>query len=295
MKKGSRLLVTGASGFLGARILLEARERGVPVVGAARSPWGETEVVPVDLAREGEGERLLEEVRPGAVIHAAAMSRIPHCEKDPERAARVNRDGTRALAEAAARREIPFLYVSTDHVFDGNSAPYGPEDPPSPVSVYGRTKAEGEEAVQRTGGSWRVVRVSLLFGRSPGRGNLGASEGLLALLARGERPLLFTDEFRTPLDVGQAARCLLDLLQAPPGRILHLGGPERISRFSFGLLVARAAGLDPGLLRKGLRADRPEHASRPADLSLDSSATLPFLEAPPSPPAEALAALYGGK
>ncbi len=294
MKKRAKLLVTGASGFLGARLVQEARRRGWLVIGASRSPREGSGGIRADLARRGEGERLLEEVRPGAVIHGAALSRIPDCEKDPELAARVNRDGTGELARAAAGEGIPFLYVSTDHVFDGNSAPYAPEDPPSPVSVYGRTKAEGEEAVRRAGGDWRVARVSLLFGRSPGRGNLGASEGLLALLARGEKPLLFTDEFRTPLEVGQAARCLLDLLQAPPGRTWHLGGPERISRFAFGLLVVRAAGLDPGLLRKGLRTDRPEHASRPADLSLDSSATLPFLETPPSPPAAALAAVYGG-
>ena len=148
MKKRARLLVTGASGFLGARLVLEARRRGWFAFGASRSPWEEDGAVQADLARRGEGERLLEEVRPEAVIHGAAMSRIPDCEKDPELAARVNRDGTGELARAAARRDLPFLYVSTDHVFDGNSAPYGPEDPPSPVSVYGRTKVEGEEAVR---------------------------------------------------------------------------------------------------------------------------------------------------
>ncbi len=294
MRKRPRLLVTGASGFLGACLVQEARKRGFAVTGVCRSLPGKGWGIQADLGREGEAGRILEEARPDLVVHAAAMSRIPECEKDPEEAFRVNRDGTRALAEAAARAGVLFLFVSTDHVFDGKKAPYRPGDPPSPVSVYGRSKAEGEEAVRNTGGTWQVVRVSLLYGKSPGRGNPGASEGLLALLARGGRPRLFTDEFRTPLEVGEASRCLLDLLQAPPGRTWHLGGPERVSRYSFGLLLARAAGFDPALLERGSRLDRPEFASRPRDLSLDSRETHPFLDAPPSPPAAALEALYRG-
>ena len=297
MHKRPGLLVTGASGFLGARVVLEASRRGFQVTGSSRSPFS-LEGIPwieADLSREGEAERLLEETTPDFLIHAAAMSRIPDCGKDPERAVRVNRDATGALARAAAGRGALFLLVSTDHVFDGNSAPYGPDDPPSPVSVYGRTKAEAEEAVRKAGGRGQVVRVSLLFGKSPGRGNMGASEGLLALLRRREKPFLFTDEFRTPLAVDDAARGLLDLLRAPAGGTWHLAGPERISRFDFGVLVAKAAGLDPAALQAGLRTDKREHASRPADLSLDSRKTLPFLENPPGPPEAALAGIYGGK
>jgi len=292
LKKDGTLLVTGASGFLGAWVVLEARARGLSVLGSSRTPLEGFPWRRADLSRPGEAERLLEEVRPAAVIHAAASSRIPDCRKDPDLARRINVEATAALAAGAARLGAAFLFVSTDHVFDGKSAPYAPGDPPSPLSVYGRTKVQGEEAVRAAGGDWRVVRVSLLFGRSEGRGNLGASEGLLALLDRGERPLLFTDEFRTPLAVDEAARGLLDLLQAPPGRILHLAGPERLSRYDFGVLAVRAAGRDPALLERGLRTDRAEHASRPADLSLDCRETLPYLERPPSPPGVALARIY---
>ena len=290
---GARILVTGASGFLGARLVQEALARGMDAAGASRKPFGRegwegVDWFLADLSRQEEARELIDRARPRWVIHAAAVSRISDCDRDPERAVRVNRDGTAALARAAARRGAGFLFVSTDQVFHGESAPYGPDDRPSPVSLYGRTKAEAEEVLRDEGGDWRVVRVSLLYGLSPGRGNRGASEGLLDLLRRGERPLLFTDEFRTPLAVDQAARALLDLLEAPPGRIYHLAGPERISRYDFGVLTARAAGLDPGLLRAGKRADRPEHAGRPADLSLDCRETEPFLREKLLSPREAL-------
>src|SRR5581483_5276147 len=84
--------------------------------------------------------------RPAVVIHAAAMADVDACEREPERAEAVNARGTAHVADACASLGARLIYVSTDYVFDGEAGPYREDDPPQPLSVYGRTKLAGERA-----------------------------------------------------------------------------------------------------------------------------------------------------
>jgi dTDP-4-dehydrorhamnose reductase len=117
------------------------------------------------------------------------------------------------------------------------------------------------------------VRLPLLYGDSFGRGR-GASDSLLAAIARGERPTLFTDEWRTPLDVEDAARALVELAGTGTSGILHVGGPDSMSRHELGLAVLRARGMDEAsaraAIRPGTRAEAGLEAARARDASLDS-------------------------
>lgn len=285
-----RLLLTGAGGFLGRYLHAEAARRRMEVIALSRRPAQERGWRAVDLALPGAAARLVEELRPEAVLHAGALARIHQCAREPGLARRVNGEATAELAWAARAAGAQFLYVSTDQVFSGTRAPYGPGDPPEPVSVYGESKALGEEGAAAAGG--RIVRIALLYGKSAD-GATGASDALLAALARGERPVLFSDEFRTPLAVDEAAGALLDLLESAGGGTWHLGGPERLDRSALGRLVCRAAGLDEGRLEAGLREQSPEHAGRPPDLSMLSAAAYARLAQKPSRPWDALRRIYG--
>jgi dTDP-4-dehydrorhamnose reductase len=120
---------------------------------------------PVDLADAGAVAAAFREARPDAVLHAAALARVADCHRDPERARRVNAAGSAVLAELAAAAGARLVLVSTDLVFDGARAPYREEDPPAPVSVYGRSKVAAEGAVLAVPRA-AVARVSLLFGPS---------------------------------------------------------------------------------------------------------------------------------
>lgn len=284
---GSRraLLVLGGSGFLGVHLVEAALGTGGPwerVVFASRSP--ETAPLSAEAAAAARGEALdlvadealeglLERIDPGWVISAAAMARAADCERDPEAALRTNRDLPRRLGVWAAPREVRVLAISTDLVFGARPAPAGgfrEEDAPGPLSRYGESKLAGEEELLRVWPRALIARLPLLYGDSRGRG-AGATDQVLAAWARGETPTLFTDEWRTPVEVRDAAEALLSLVPGEAGGRVHLGGPERITRAELGRRLASrigALGRPSGALREAPRKHAPGEAPRAADTSL---------------------------
>jgi dTDP-4-dehydrorhamnose reductase len=229
--------------------------------------------VALDLERPETLALVLDRVRPEAIVHAAAVSRPPWAEAHPEEAMAVNRDASGCLARLAAKRQVRLVAVSTDLVFPGRpGGGYREDDEPSPLGVYGRSKLEGERAVLAAWPRALVVRTSLLVDT----GRLALSR-LLPGLESGAVPL-YADEWRSPIAVGDLALALLELAQGHAAGVLHLGGPERLSRFELGRLLVDALGLDPGLLRRASQRDAPP-PPRPSDVSLDSSRALGLLRA----------------
>ena len=303
MNDETSTLVFGASGFLGAhvaaRAILLAREEatfadplGPPVYGTSRAPddapsfcdprdalgWVET-----DLQRDGSPRAVLESTRPAYVILCAAVSRVGECAADPALAERLNAGVPAEVAEWCETSGARLVHVSTDMVFGAEDAPSGglTEDAaPAPLNPYGATKAAGESAVLGACSSALVVRLPLLYGNSAGRG-LGASDSLLEAVAGEVSPTLFTDEWRTPLEVTNAAEALVELLYGDEAGILHVAGPDRVSRYELGLAVLGAMGLPPAEARAAVQAGVSEGAAagtRPRDVSLDSSRAEALLE-----------------
>jgi dTDP-4-dehydrorhamnose reductase len=264
-------LVTGASGKLGGYLLRELQGRGADVVAWSGSRTGESFGVllrPVDL---GDADRVAEAFRsaaPDVVVHAGAMALVSDCFRAPERADRVNRRATEVLAELAGGRRARLVFLSTDLVFDGKHAPYGEESPAVPLSVYGRTKLAAEETALRAGHA--ALRVSLLFGPSLNGAPSFFDDQVAALRER--RPVrLFEDEWRTPLSLQTAARAVLSVARSDCTGLLHVGGPERLSRLEMGRRLAAALTLDASVLVAARRDQVPAGEPRPRDTSLDSS------------------------
>jgi dTDP-4-dehydrorhamnose reductase len=180
----------------------------------------------------------------------------------------VNVEGTAALAEMAHRAGARFLHVSTDLVFDGEKGSYREADAPAPLSVYGQTKAEAEKDVLACSGT--VVRLSLLFGLTL-VGRTSFFDNQVDAL-RAEQPLtLFEDEWRTPLSLAAAARALLEIARSGFSGLLHLGGPERMSRVEMGQRLADHLGCRSDTIDKARRESMPAPEPRPRDTSLDAS------------------------
>lgn len=315
------LLVLGGSGFLGRALLRAAlgpaaaahgvaigsgAESGVGTLvatsrgavapaaggpGGARLAW-ET----LSLQDEDALERCFRLHRPRACILTAALSRMGACESDPTAAERVNARAPERVARLALRHGTRLVHVSTDLVFGGTpprAEGYREADRPAPRSVYGATKAAGEERVLSIYPDALVVRLPLLFGRSGGLG-AGASDQLLAALVAGERPGLFADEWRTPLDVGDAARALLELARDHRGVAgrLHVAGPERLDRHALGLTVLTAKGWSAtdarAALERTTRGAKGLAEQRPADVSLDAAVARRLLSTRLRAPGEAL-------
>ncbi|QDV06574.1 dTDP-4-dehydrorhamnose reductase [Planctomycetes bacterium Poly30] len=299
-------LVTGASGFLGAHVVAAACARsqregtfsdplGPLVVAQTRSPallaprfttprdaaqWIETELL------DGGAERLLDRVRPTEVIHCAALSRAAACEEDSELAQALNGVLPGLIAAWCQAHGARLIHVSTDLVFGAEDAPKGgfkETATPAPVSTYGVTKLAGERAALSAYPDTTIARLPLLYGNSGGRG-LGASDSILEQVERSESPRLFVDEWRTPLEVTNAAAALIELLDFDHPGPIHLAGTTRTSRYDFGIAVLRAMGMPEPEARAEitptLQSDLPTKAPRPKDVSLNATLAQTHLTTP---------------
>lgn len=267
-----RILVTGASGQLGGYLLPALQTRGDEVVAWSGTRTGALfgcALQPVDLTDPEATAVAFRAARPEGVIHAAALSSIADCYRDPARAHRVNTQASGLLAELAERAGARFVMVSTDLVFDGRKGGYGETDEPAPLSVYGRSKRASEREVLARPGSV-VVRMSLLYG--PTRiGRPYSFEQQLTALREGRQLELFEDEWRTPLALTTAAAALRALVESDFAGLIHVGGPERLSRFDLGRRLAAALGLDSSLVQPAQQASVVFPEPRPRDVSLDSA------------------------
>ena len=204
------------------------------------------------------------EDRPQLIIHCAALSRNPACQENPSLARKVNIEVTACLAEQAA--EIPFIFFSSDLVFDGRHGNYDEAAQPNPLSVYAETKVAAEQIVLKNP-KHTVVRISLNGGASP-TGDRGFNEEMRRAWQAGRRLNLFTDEYRCPMPAVVTARAIWELAaQNKPG-LYHLAGGERLSRWEIGQLIAARW---PQLNPRVEPSSRNDYVGppRPADTSLN--------------------------
>jgi dTDP-4-dehydrorhamnose reductase len=263
-----RVLVTGAAGQLGRYLRHALQEQGATTIGlGARATDGID--IAADITDATALETALTSARPDAVIHAAAYTDVDGCERDPKRAMAVNSAGSRNVAAAAKVAGAYVIAVGTDFVFTGDGgAPYAEEASPGPISVYGRSKLAGEEAVLALDSGFAVARTAWLYG---GPGKHFPRTVLTLLRDRGSMEVV-NDETGSPTFAGDLAAAVVSLLAVRGSGIFHLVNSGRSTRFELAQAVAKAAGLDPELIlpttTAAFLAKYPLPARRPADSTL---------------------------
>ncbi|WP_013323756.1 SDR family oxidoreductase [Gloeothece verrucosa] len=269
-----KLLITGASGFLGGNLgKIAASEWDIYGTYCAHPlTLKDVTLIPVDLTDFPSLKQLFAEVNPTAVIHTAAQSKPNFCQQYPEQSYRINVTASLNIAGLCADYNIPCVFTSTDLVFNGLNAPYKETDPVSPISYYGEQKVLAEEGMRKIYPKTAICRMPLMFGLSSPTAE-SFIQPWIKSLNQGKEINLFIDEFRTPVSGSTAARGLLLALEKVAG-ILHLGGVEKISRYQFGLLMAEVLQLPIDLIKSCRQKDLSFAAPRPADVSLDSSQAL---------------------
>jgi dTDP-4-dehydrorhamnose reductase len=261
--------ITGAGGLIGNYLVQTAPQfaPGWFVRGLTRAD--------LDLADFDAVRRTFRSDAPELVIHCAALSKSPECQKNPGLARKLNVEVTALLAELAA--DVPFIFFSTDLVFDGRTGNYDESATVNPLSVYAETKAVAEKIVLANP-RHTVIRTSLNGGTSP-TGDRGFNEQLRQAFTDGQTVKLFTDEFRNPIPAVVTARAAWELAaQNKPG-VYHVAGSERLSRWELGNLIApRWPQLNPKLEAGSLKEYRG--APRAPDTSLNCAKVQQLLSFP---------------
>ena len=252
-----RVLITGGGGLLGGELIRRA-PAGVEVHATRRtSPVHGAQAHPLELADAAAVRALWMRVRPELVIHTAYTA--AEGERDILRA-------TENVAAACREAGAGLVCMSTDALLDGESSPYAESAEPAPVHEYGRWKARAELHVRGAMPQAAVVRTSLIVRAQPPDRN---SAWVVDALRRGDPVRLFTDELRCPIAVEDLAAQLWEIAALPAqgrGGVWHLAGPEAVSRYALGVLLALRAGLDPSAIVPIPSASSP--APRPRDLRL---------------------------
>ncbi|HBE19031.1 MAG TPA: NAD(P)-dependent oxidoreductase [Cyanobacteria bacterium UBA11149] len=266
-----KLLVTGASGFLGWHLCqlakLQWQVYGTYFAHKVSSP--SITAIEVNLTDFQELQRLFQEIQPEAVIHTAAKSSPNFCQTYPNRTKPINVTASANIAGLCADYAIPCVFTSTDLVFDGLHPPYKENDPVCPVNYYGEQKVRAEVEMLARYPLTAICRMPLMFGNiTPTASSF--IQPFIKILQAEEELSLFIDEFRTPVSATTAAQGLLLALDKVQG-IIHLGGKERISRYDFGRLLVEVLKLPETGLKSCRQADVKMAAPRARDVSLDSS------------------------
>jgi dTDP-4-dehydrorhamnose reductase len=276
-----RVLVTGANGLVGScvvRRLASGNEVVATGRGAPRAtPNRDVEYVEIDLrSRAGELERLAADGRFAAVVHAAAMTDVDGCERDPVAAHAINHDATAAVARGCRASGAHLVAFSTDYVFDGERGPYTETDLPNPRSVYGRTKRMGEEAALLLAPEALVVRVSAVFS---GRGDVKSTfpRSVVESLRAGRPVKAFQDQVVSPTHADSAAAAAVDLSTKRVGGVVHWAGAFALSRYEFALAIADALGADRALVVPTRVTDLNLPAARPKNSALRTDGPLASL------------------
>lgn len=264
-----KVLVTGARGQVGSELILEGNRQGLLMLATGRNE--------LDITQQDAVNRYFREHKPDIVINAAAYTAVDKAELEPDLAYAINRDGAANLAQACADTNIPLLHISTDYVFDGlKEEAYIETDTPNPQCIYGKSKLEGERAIESILKQYIILRVSWVFGT---RGN-NFVKAMLRLGKERNRLKIVSDQHGGPTWAGDIATTLLKLVKrwdegkTIPWGTYHYSGQPATTWYEFSEAIFEQAE-NIGMIEKRPRvepittANYPTQAQRPLNSRLD--------------------------
>jgi dTDP-4-dehydrorhamnose reductase len=269
-----RILLTGKSGQIGGALLPLLQTRGV-VLASSRSD--------LDLSKPEAIGPILEQMAPDIIVNPAAYTAVDRAEDEPELAASVNAEAPAAIARWAASKRVPVVHFSTDYVFGGGGdQAWREQDPTHPLSVYGRTKLAGEEAIRRAGGPHLIIRTAWVYAAT----GTNFMRTIIRLADERESLRIVADQYGTPTSARTIAAATAQIIDQsianPPTRFAKAQGLVHMTNSGFTNWHAFACAIVDGLRKRGktLKAteiipiatrDYPTKAARPANSRLDSS------------------------
>ncbi len=242
----ARILITGASGLLGINLAQETMNaHDITAVDRGKLINAPFKVINGDLLNAGTLDSVLDSAQPEWLINCAALADLEACENNPDLARRLNIDLPAQMAKACKARGISLVHISTDAVFDGEKeGSYTEEDVPNPLGVYSQTKLEGEQIVLAENPDAIVARVNFYGWSLSGRRSL--AEFFHHNLTNNKSMSGFTDVNFCPMLVNDTARILIKMLRKNLNGLYHVVGPQAMSKYQFGVEIARRFSLKEG-------------------------------------------------
>lgn len=264
-----KILITGANGFLGYYLVEQLLQKNYSVIatgrGECRLPFfhhTKFEYHAMDFTDPFSIHDVFEKITPDVVIHAGAMSKPDECELNQMQAYLVNVEGTVQLLINAAEIKSFFVFVSTDFVFDGERGMYSEHDVPNPVSYYGRTKLEAEEAVKEYEYEWAIARTVLVYGKNHS-GHNNILKIVKEKLEKSEEYNVVDDQIRTPTYVEDLAKGIVAIIEKKATGIFHLSGKDVLTPYQMAIKTAELLRLDDSIIKRVTAASFTQPAKRP--------------------------------
>jgi dTDP-4-dehydrorhamnose reductase len=245
-----RILITGANGLLGQKIVTQLQRKRVEFLatsqGANRNPdCADVNFCSLDITDKTQIENCVKSFQPSCIINTAAMTNVDECEDKQEACQRINVDAVKNLLEVSEANNIHLIHLSTDFVFDGLSGPYKETDTRNPLSVYAKSKADSEDLLEKsTYKNWTILRTIIVFGQGH---NLSRSNIVLwarETLQKGQEMKIVNDQFRAPTWADDLAWACIQAAVLKSTGVYHISGPETFSIFEMVLRIADFYELD---------------------------------------------------
>ncbi len=255
-----KILLTGHTGFIGNELCKMAKTKGIKLLGLSTSKSKKTQSIIHDLKTPIREDDCIAGV--DGIIHLAAISNIAYCEKNPKESELVNKTASITLCNIAKKRNIPFVFSSTDQVFDGVKGNYTENDIANPINVYGKHKRAVECYLLKEYKKATIVRLPLVLGHSG-----GYEKAFVEKLRKNKVQYLFKDEIRSPNTVEKVCKILLTALFSKKS-IIHAGGNLALSRIEIGAFLCEKYHLPKSLLKGVYQKTIPLPYKRPKNCSL---------------------------
>lgn len=275
-----KFLVTGSSGLVGTRVVKDLVEQGDTVYATFHDSKPDHGIpTHMDLINPEEIENNIQKIKPDAIIHLAALTNVDLCEKEKEKAIKINSTATEIISKQAAKQKSFLVYVSTDYVFDGTKGMRKESDIPNPVDFYGKSKLDGEKHIMNLASSWCIARTSTPYGMHQKKKSfpLMVAENL----QNNNEIKAVVDQFTSPTYVGNLSNMLIEISKRQIVGILHVAGATRISRYELAELVANKLNFSKNLLKPRNLNEMSWIAKRPKDSSLDITLASEILKEKP--------------
>lgn len=275
MKK--KILFTGGSGLLSLNWAIQIRDNYEVILGLHERDiyLKGTKSIKIKLNSDQNISDFLTQIKPDILVHTAGLTSVEECELNPEQTNSINSFIPQLLAKHTNKLGIKFIHISTDHLFDG-LLPFTSEDTPvSPVNEYGKSKALAEKLILKENPSALILRTNFFGWGTSYR--LSFSDIVLKTLRANKTINLFDDVYYTPILINQFVEIVNLLILNNNSGIFNVVSNERITKYQFGLILAKKFGLNIELIQKGSIIDDHNLVQRPKDMSLNNKKVLEII------------------